>query len=209
MQPPTKSTLFYFHDPMCSWCWGFRPTLLDLQSRLPDDIAFQSVLGGLAPDSDEPMPSGMQKMLQSTWQRIHHTLGTEFNFDFWQHCRPRRSTYPACRAVIIARAEGLEAEMVQAIQQAYYLQARNPSDLQTLTSLAKELELDGEKFYRALTSPEVDKELQEEINFTRTCGVSGFPALALEINNSVQLLELSYEDADFMLSQIVQRLKDS
>ena len=31
--------------------------------------------------------------------------GVRFNFDFWTHCTPKRSTYPACRAVIAARAQ--------------------------------------------------------------------------------------------------------
>ncbi|MFT6977114.1 MAG: putative protein-disulfide isomerase, partial [Shewanella psychromarinicola] len=21
-----NTTLYYVHDPMCSWCWGYRPT---------------------------------------------------------------------------------------------------------------------------------------------------------------------------------------
>jgi putative protein-disulfide isomerase len=54
---------------------------------------------------------------------------------------PRRSTYAACRAVIAARRQnpGYEEKMILAIQQAYYLEARNPADSHTLIELASEI----------------------------------------------------------------------
>ena len=114
--------LYYFHDPMCSWCWGFRPTLLKLLGELPDEIAVRSVVGGLAADSDAPMPAEQRIAIQDHWRRIEAMLGTEFNHDFWSCCEPRRSTYPACRAVIAAERQSRGKAMTQAIQKAYYLQ---------------------------------------------------------------------------------------
>ena len=135
--PQPGFTLYYFHDPMCSWCWGFRPTWQALQENLPDTVAVQYVLGGLAPDSDQSMPDELRRMIQNTWQRIQQELGTEFNFDFWTQNTPRRSTFPACRAVIAAHQQGMEQEMILAIQQAYYLRALNPSDLSILRQLGE------------------------------------------------------------------------
>ena len=94
--------LYYVHDPMCSWCWGYRPTAELLFADLPKDIVRENVLGGLAPDSDEPMSDELLQRIPKHWRTIREMLGTEFNFDFWTECAPRRSTYPACRAVIAA-----------------------------------------------------------------------------------------------------------
>ena len=44
--------LYYIHDPMCSWCWAFRPTLTKVLAELPAHIEVQYLVGGLAPDSD-------------------------------------------------------------------------------------------------------------------------------------------------------------
>jgi len=99
-------TLFYVHDPMCSWCWGFAPTFETVLSELPNSVKVNHLLGGLAPDSNDPMPESMQLSLQQTWQRIAEVIpGTEFNFDFWTQNAPRRSTWPSCRAVIAARRQ--------------------------------------------------------------------------------------------------------
>ena len=133
-----KPILYYVHDPMCSWCWGFSSTLEALIAALPEGITFQRLLGGLAEDTDEPMDEETRAMVQSSWQRIEANIpGIKFNFDFWEKCQPRRSTYPACRAVLAARRQGRDEDMNKAIQAAYYQQARNPSDDSTLLELAE------------------------------------------------------------------------
>ena len=175
--------LYYVHDPMCSWCWGFRPVWEEILAQLPADIEVKYLLGGLAPDSDEPMPQSMQEDIAGYWQKVQrHIPHTEFNFDFWDQCEPRRSTYPACRAVIAARKQQptQEREMIKLIQTAYYLKAKNPSDDETLIALAVDLGLDKSQFTQDLNSPETQQQLQKEIQFSRTIGAQGFPSLIIE-----------------------------
>jgi len=173
--------LYYYHDPMCSWCWGYRPTADKLFASLPENIRLESVLGGLAPDSDAPMSEQLQQQIRSTWMRIESLLGTEFNFDFWTRCEPRRSTYPACRAVIAAGDQSAGDKMTKAIQQAYYLRARNPSDSDTLELLAGEIGLDAARFSADLGSAETDRELQRQVGFARRSPINGFPSLAIRL----------------------------
>ena len=60
-----NTRLYYLHDPMCSWCWGYRFVWDKLQQNLPTSIVVEYVAGGLAPDSDEPMPISQQRMIQN------------------------------------------------------------------------------------------------------------------------------------------------
>lgn len=198
-------TLYYIHDPMCSWCWAYRPThtlLMEQLKALPINVV--NVLGGLAPDSDEPMPMEMQTMLQNTWRRIEQQVGTQFNHDFWQLCKPRRSTYPACRAVLAAKQQGAEEEMIKAIQEAYYLRAMNPSDKSTLTALASELSLNTEIFATALTSDNIQAELIKEITLARQLPIQGFPSLVLAHQGVYYPIALDYHAAEVSLRQIKQ-----
>lgn len=194
MTSPLTPTLHYFHDPMCSWCWGYRPTWQALQSHLPDSVVVVYQLGGLAPDTDEAMPAEMRQHLEQIWQRIHLQLGTEFNFDFWRHCTPRRSTYPACRAVIAAQAQGQELEMILAIQQAYYLSALNPSNDDTLIALAESLALDIPQFIKELNAPQTQQKLIAQVELARRWQVPGFPSLVLEVAGEVVHLPIDYKD---------------
>ena len=188
------TTLYYFHDPMCSWCWGYRPTAELLFANLPQDIVRENVLGGLAPDSDEPMSDELLERIPGHWRTIHEMLGTEFNFDFWTKCTPRRSTYPACRAVIAATKQDREADMILAIQQAYYSRAMNPSDTETLETLAEELNLDSDRFVADLRSPDTEAELQRQLAFTRRSPINGFPGLALGNGDQLTSVRLDYKD---------------
>ncbi len=180
-----KYTLYFYHDPMCSWCWGYRPTSDRLLANLPENIKVEKVLGGLAPDSDQPMPDDLKEKLPQAWRRIHDMLGTEFNFDFWTKCSPRRSTYPACRAVIAADYQNSGDEMINAIQRAYYLRAMNPSDLETLETLATELQLNTKKFAESIRSDETEHELKRQVAFARRSPIRGFPSLCLDLDGQL------------------------
>ncbi len=189
---------------MCSWCWGFRPTWLDLRARLPEDLELITWVGGLAPDSDQPMDPALREQLQVTWQRISQQIpGTEFNFDFWTLNTPRRSTYPACRAVVAARQlADREAEMTFAIQQAYYLKARNPSDLETLTACATQIGLDATDFVARMESPRLHEDFTRELDQVRAIGVNSFPSLVLESGSARFTIPIHYTSADRMLDDI-------
>ncbi|MGH8567717.1 MAG: DsbA family protein [Gammaproteobacteria bacterium] len=169
---------------MCSWCWAFRLVWMGIRARLPKDIPSQRVLGGLAPDTREPMPETMQTYIQDTWRRIERAVppGHEVQLRLLECCQPRRSTYPACRAVIAAIAQGPEFEepMIEAIQRAYYLKAQNPSDDETVIALGEAIGLDRERFARALNDTATEAELLRQIQFSRSLGARGFPSLILE-----------------------------
>lgn len=198
-----KMRLYYAHDPMCSWCWAFRPTLATLSATLPANIELHKLLGGLAPDSDQPMPATMREQIRATWQHIQSSVpGTEFNFDFWQQCQPRRSTWMACRAVLIAADAGLADRMTHAIQQAYYLHARNPSDEAVLIDLAEQLGLASQAFADALNSPATHARLAAEMQRCRTLDLNAYPSLLLDTGSKHWPIAVDYQNANAILESI-------
>lgn len=198
--------LIYVYDPMCSWCWGFRETWLKLQAAIGDKLAIEYKVGGLAPDSDEPMRKEMQQFLQQTWQRIEQQLGTPFNHEFWHTAQPRRSTYPACRAVLVARQQNKEQEMLYAIQKAYYLDAQNPSDISTLASLAEQIGLEKNAFLKEIESEKINSLLMDEINQARNLPIQGFPSLVLENKGLYAAVPVNYRDWQSTYQQILSHI---
>lgn len=192
---------------MCSWCWGYRPTWLLLQKKLESIVQINTRVGGLAEDSNVTMPKDMQGFLQQTWRKISAELGTQFNFDFWSQCLPKRSTYPSCRAVIIARKYQKEQAMCFAIQKAYYLQAKNPSEVNTLIEIADSIGLDADLFAQQITSDELNQQLDNEIKEVRSMPIQGFPSLVLAIDEELFPIRLDYKNWQTSYEMILARVR--
>ena len=202
------STLYYVHDPMCSWCWGFRPTWDALKQVLPETVTIENVCGGLAPDCDESMPEDIQLVIEGYWHTIKAQLGTEFNFDFWRLNQPRRSTYMTCRAAIAAAAQDSEEAMINAIQHGYYLRALNPSDMPVLVKLAGELGLDKVRFESDLLSVSTEVEFNRQLKLAKNLPIDGFPSLVLAVGKKTSRIEIDYLEVDGILKAINQCLED-
>ena len=186
--------LIYVMDPMCAWCYGFKPELeafLDTYS----DIHVEWVMGGLAPDNNQPMSEQMRATIAVYWRQIEAKTQVTFNHDYW-HCNtPYRSTYLACRAVIVANdlLENGAEKMVNAIQTAYYQKAQNPSLENTLVECAATIGLNKGEFVHALKSEQTQKTLTQHLDITKQLHVTGFPALFyLDKNNHVFPLALGF-----------------
>ena len=197
------SLLYLIVDPMCSWCWGFSSAWQSFVGEIPSSVPIKILMGGLAPDSDEPMDTKTKTYIQSAWRSVADRTGAKFNHQFWATCQPRRSTYPACRAVVAAglQLNGSRKRYYEALQRAYFLDARNPSDCDTLISLAKEIGLNPVQFQEDLNSSVVQQAFSEELNQVRSLGVSGFPTVIWHQQNAtdenhLEVLSAGYTDAN-------------
>ncbi len=202
--------LLYVMDPMCGWCYGFQPELEQFLEKYP--LAETDwVMGGLAPDTDQPMDENLKQTLSSYWYQIEEKTQVTFNHDFWKLNTPYRSTYPACRAVI--SAERLIAKsaqsMARAIQSAYYLEAKNPSLEETLVDCAISIGLNDEQFLDVFKSEEIEQRFQQHLSIAHQLQIQGFPAL-LYINDKHQAypLALGYSEAA-SLEQQFKRIKSN
>jgi putative protein-disulfide isomerase len=194
---------------MCSWCYAFDTVLTELESLLPDSICLKKIIGGLAADSDTPMPAHLINTIQSAWQQIEKTVPhVQFNYEFWSKNQPFRSTYPSCRAVLAAKNQSpvFENKMIQQIQFVYYKNAKNPSLNETLIQCAQRIGLNVELFKNDFTSQEIELALQKDIQFARRLAVSSYPSLRLDIDNQIVAINIDYINAQSMLKQIRQHV---
>jgi len=192
---------------MCSWCYAFDKTLTQLEALLPDSIRLTKVIGGLAADSDIPMPAHLINTIQSNWNRIEKTVPhVQFNFEFWSKNQPFRSTYPSCRAVLAAKKQSpaFENKMIQQIQWAYYKNAENPSLNETLLLCAQRIGLNMGLFKTDYASEEIELALQKDIQFSRSLDVSSYPSLRLDIDNHIVAINIDYNNVQNMLKQFQQ-----
>ncbi len=92
--------------------------------------------------------------------------------------------------------------MTYAIQRAYYLEARNPSDRDTLIALAREIGADADAFAKTLDSLETQAELEREIELIREMDAWRFPSLVLDSEGGRWRVPVDSLDAGAMLETI-------
>jgi len=170
--------LLYVMDPMCAWCYGFQPELEAFLDKHPT-AKVDWIMGGLAPDNDQPMDDSLKQAISSYWYEIETKTQVIFNHQYWENNTPYRSTYPACRAVISAEklTPNSAPKMVKAIQSAYYQQAKNPSLETTLIDCAVSIGLEKNQFLETFKSEQTEYELQQHLRMAYQLQVQGFPAL--------------------------------
>ena len=197
--PKPIGTLRYFGDPMCSWCWGFKPVLEQVDREYPE-LRRVTVMGGLRGESDKPMSDDLAKLVQSAWVRIEHATGQPFNHELWRKHRPLASTLPACRAVLAARLLAPQCEwgFMVGMFQAYFTRALDPTRRETYLDVAGRAGLDLPQFESKLDSPDVEHALQQDLQLTRQFGITGFPSVVLSLGNDHYLVSPGYQPIEGM-----------
>jgi putative protein-disulfide isomerase len=196
-------TLYYFGDPMCSWCWGFKPVLEQVDQEYPE-LKRVTVMGGLRGGEEVPMNDALAEMIRNAWFRIEETTGQHFNHDLWKQHRPLATTWPACRAVLSARLLDPKAEwsFMVAMFQAYFTRALDPSQRETHLLIADEQGLSSDEFETLLDSEQVEKVLQKDLLTTQRYGITGFPSVVLAVGGNNYLIAPGYQPVEGMRKAI-------
>lgn len=191
--------LRYFGDPMCSWCWGFKPVLEQVDREYPE-LRRETVMGGLRGESDQPMSDELVKLVQGAWRRIEEATGQPFNYDLWRRHRPLATTLPACRAVVAARLLHPERywPFMVGMFEAYFTRAMNPTDRETWLDVARRQGFDEAAFASQLDAPEVGHALQQDLTLTRKFGITGFPSVVLTLGTDHYLVSPGYQPIEGM-----------
>ena len=179
MNPPI---LWYFADPMCSWCWGFSPVIETLRDEYRARMKIALVLGGLRPGESAPMTAAGREEILHHWHQVHQRTGQPFRFE---GALPEGFVYdtePACRAVVTVG--GIDPSqtfaLFKAIQAAFYAGGRDVTQPGVLADLAAGLGVDARAFLHAFDSDAARTRTQAHFRQARQAGVRGFPALIVQ-----------------------------
>jgi putative protein-disulfide isomerase len=180
--------LWYFADPMCSWCWGFSPVIETLRDEYRESLKIALVLGGLRPGETAPLTAAGREDILHHWHQVHARTGQPFRFE---NALPEGFVYdtePASRAVVTLG--GIDPALIfplfRAIQSAFYAAGRDVTQPGVLADLAAGLGVDAAAFLQAFDSDAARARTQAHFRQARQAGVRGFPALILQQDARLQ-----------------------
>ncbi len=174
--------LWYFADPMCSWCWGFTPAIDTLRAHYRSQMKIALVLGGLRPGTTEAMTPAAREDTLHHWHSVHERTGQPFGFEGALPDGFVYDTEPASRAVIAMMAidPTQTFALFKAIQQAFYADSRDVTQTPVLAELAATCGTERDAFMHAFDSDAAREKTRLHFQHARKAGVSGFPTLILQ-----------------------------
>jgi putative protein-disulfide isomerase len=191
--------LVYIADPLCSWCYGFGPELAKLLARHPD-ARVDLVMGGLRPFNREPATDAFKRMIREHWDHVAAASGLPFDRAAIDREGFVYDTEPACRAVVTGRA--LDASrapgLMNAIQRAFYRDARDVMRAEVLADIAAECGYDRDTFLAQLESGDMREQTKQDFATAQSMGVSGFPTLGAAYGPQLYLVTSGFVTDDVL-----------
>jgi putative protein-disulfide isomerase len=182
--------LYYFADPMCSWCYGFAPVFDKLRAAYARDLDIRLVMGGLRPGTlAEPMTPARARLMRQHWREVAKLTSQPFEDDIFKREDFVYDTEPAAKAVVTMELiQPSEAyTYYHEIQRGFYAHSQDITAPDVLANFARRCGVEKAQFLEAFHSETAHKETWGQFTFSASLGVKGFPALVLE------------EDGEFML----------
>lgn len=190
----TPTTLWYFVDPMCSWCWGFSPVMDEIKKTYGNHLKVAMMLGGLRPGTTEPMTQESREEIFHHWREVQKLTGQTINAE---GALPEGFVYdtePACRAVIAVSEISAESTLpyYKKVQQAFYLGQKDVTDVRVLTELAADFAIEAQDFTEHFNGDDARNKTQLYFQQTRKMGVRGFPTLVMQLGSKFKLIANGY-----------------
>lgn len=195
----------FLADPMCSWCWGFAPTVSRIRETFPE-IPVRLVMGGLYPGVTKPMKPHAKEEVRKHWEHVNEASGQPFDYGFFDRETFVYDTEPASRALITAKKLGTDRplEFLETLQGAFYRDNRDVTDTTVLADIAAEFGLDRERFLETFASENAREMTERDFAFSRQLGIHGFPSLLGYDEERYRLLAMGYQEWDW-LENVIRR----
>jgi putative protein-disulfide isomerase len=204
MAADVAKTLFYFADPMCSWCWGFSPVMRAIAGIIGDRASVRLVVGGLRAGQTQPLDAKAKAVLRHHWEEVEQTTGQGFSFSFFERKGFVYDTEPACRAMVVMRSFAPDATLayLEAVHRAFYLGNRDVSDPSVLVDIARKFTLDPAAFIALFEAPEIIEATLADFRAAASAGVTGFPTVILRNKEGFSLLTAGYQPFEALKPQL-------
>ena len=190
-----EKELIYFVDPMCSWCWGFSPTIGKIASNLKEGVGIRTIMGGLRPFTKEVMTEEMKTYILGHWRHVYDQSGQPFDLDFSIGDDFIYDTEPASRAMITVREinKDLMFEYLNKIQMGFYRDMKNITKEEVLACFAEELEIDKMVFLELFASDELKTLTKKDFNTSQSQGVHGFPTILARTGQELMVITQGFQ----------------
>lgn len=201
----------YVGDVMCSWCWGFTPTLHRIEETF--GLPIQVVNGGLRPGThSRVLDDEMAGYLAQHWTKVAEASGQPFDASFLQRRDGWRfdSEMPAIAVVAMRQhREELALPFFSDIQHAFFAGGVDVTDPHQYRNLLADYPVNPADFVDNLSGREAKQAAWKDFEVARSLGISSFPALLLRLGDTIAIVTRGWRPFDQLEAPLRRYLAES
>ncbi|MEQ8472790.1 MAG: DsbA family protein [Marinoscillum sp.] len=194
-----KDEVLYLFDPLCGWCFGFSPTIVDFRNQHPE-LDFRAVPGGMITGARVAPYHTMNDYIQNAKERLESHTGTKFGKDYLNKITPSdilMDSVPPSKALVTLESFGVDTiDAAHILQQAHFVKGKDYNDLNTYVELATTFHIEKGAFVSKYDSVEMDLAVKEAFNWVQRAGVNGFPTVILKRKDQYFLIARGFMPLD-------------
>lgn len=192
----TTTTLHYLYDPLCGWCYGAAPLVKAAREILNVRPHGGGMMTGARRQAITPQ---LRAYVKQHDERIALLTGQQFGRGYVEgllnDSRAVLDSEPPTAAMLAAEEiAGRGLDMLAQLQIEHYVEGHRISERAVLIETAAELGLDPACFAEALdrqSGKEVQAHFQETRALMAQVSAQGFPTLALETREGLQIVDFA------------------
>ncbi|MBL7944039.1 MAG: DsbA family protein [Flavobacteriales bacterium] len=207
--PTTPMQLYYIADPMCGWCYGFTPVMLQLQREHAQEYNITFISGGMITGNQVgPMPEAKRKYISSAYKRVEDMCGIKFGAAYVNGTLQnpdviQTSVTPSIALEVIREVAPQQTlEIFHDIQLALFSEGLEPAHFDSYKKIAERYGIKGDDFISATSQPVYADRANEQFELTASWGISGFPALVASRGDSLVLVTSGYTSYATLLDRL-------
>lgn len=185
--------LIYVGDAMCSWCWGFAPTVDALLAHYT--MPLRLVNGGLRPGPNAlRLDDDLRAYLRHHWDQVAAASGQPFDdavlaADGWIY-----DTELPARAVVTMRSHAPDQEYnwFKRLQRAFYAEATDITSAEEYRRLLAGFPVDDGAFLEDVLDEKSRLAAWEDFEQARVLQASGFPTLLVRTGRDLATVTRGY-----------------
>jgi predicted DsbA family dithiol-disulfide isomerase len=164
-------------DYNCPWCFLASASLEKLEASHDVEVHWHSY--ELRPKGSPPMPAEYRARIEANKPRLYALAREQYGLELKQGPFGIDSR-PALIGAKFAEDQGVGHAYHHALMHAYWTEAQDIGDRKVLAGLAERVGLEREAFLAALDDPQVDGQVQLDIDQARELGLNSVPALVFD-----------------------------
>ena len=207
-----KPILLYVFDPLCGWCYGFSPVMVQLYNEYKSQIEFDAISGGMVvgdrigPLSEKaPYIKGAYKVVE---EKMNVKFGDKYINKVLAEGTAIQTSIPSSKLFVAFKSLDNSKAILFAheLQNAIYFYGIHPDDTEGLLENCETFGVNKESIMTIASSEKVIPVMEHDFELSSRLGVTGFLTVFIIKDNAINVVARgadSYENVKSNINSIL------